>query len=92
MHSSWHKSLSFPRKDYAYMKDRSLNFDLLRTKIWKDRYKSLVVKFMEWSAYAIVGLSVGLVAAMMTDIEHHLIHFRREYTDKIISGDDGFLL
>ena len=67
------------------MKDRSLNFDLLRTKIFKDRYKNNVVKFMEWLAYAIIGISVGLVAAMMTDIEHHIIHFRREFTDKTIS-------
>ena len=67
------------------MKDRSLNFDLLRTKIFKDRYKSLLVKFMEWASYAIVGISVGLVAAMMTDIEHHLIIFRKEFTDKTIS-------
>ena len=92
MYSSWHKSLSFPRKDYSYAKDRSLNFDLLRTKVFKDRHKSLTVKFMEWSAYAITGLLVGLVAACMTNIEHHLIHFRKEFTDKIINGDEAVML
>ena len=35
VYSNYHTMLSFPRRDYNYMKDRSLNFDLLRTKVFK---------------------------------------------------------
>ena len=73
------------------MKDRSLNFDLLRTKIFADRTKTKFVKFMEWSAYALTGIFVGLTASCMTNIEHHLMHFRRDYTDKLIDNENGSL-
>ena len=87
--SSYHKSISFPRKDWEYMKNRSLNFDLLRTKIFNDREKSQFMKFMVWSAYALIGLLVGLTAACMTNIEHHLLQVRRNVADELIGGEDG---
>ena len=71
------------------MKDRSLNFDLLRTKVFADREKTKLVKFMEWSAYAITGMFIGLTAACMTNVEHRVMNFRRDFTDKLIGGEEG---
>ena len=45
------------------------------------------MQFFEWLAYVIIGVSVGIVAACMTDIEHHLIYKKKHYTDVIIGGD-----
>ena len=50
------------------MKNRSLDFDLLRTKVFNNRVKTKATKFMEWFAYALTGLFVGLTAACMTNI------------------------
>ena len=50
------------------------------------------MKFMVWSAYALIGLLVGLTAACMANIEHHLIHLRKVNADSIISGDEGNLV
>ena len=66
IYSQYHTSVSFPRRDYTYQKDRSLNFDLLRTKVYKDRELPPIANIMEWIAYAMVGTTVGFVAACMT--------------------------
>ena len=47
---------------------------------------------MEWIAYAMVGITVGFVAACMTQVEHHIIYYRKAYADAFIGGEESQLL
>mgnify|MGYP003888267223 CR=1 FL=1 len=62
----------------------SLDFDSLRTKIFEDRKKSKTSRTMEWIAYALIGICVGLTCACMMYLEEFLIHEKRHITDLII--------
>ena len=73
-------------------KYESLNFDIMRTKIYKDRKKDGCVNFMEWVAYALIGLCTGLCTAIMSNTEVHFIHEKRILVDGVIGGADGSLL
>lgn len=63
----------------------------MRTKVYKERKTTTFTRFMEWVAYAIVGLFTGLCTAIMSNTEVHLIHEKRLLTDKIIGGADSNL-
>lgn len=73
-------------------KYESLNFDMLESKIYKDRVKDHYTMVMEWVAYALVGFCSGLVTAVLSHMEHFLIHEKRHVSDLIIAGDDGNLV
>ena len=64
---------------------------MIRTKIYKERKKDDCAAFMEWVAYAIIGICTGLCTAIMANSEVHMIHEKRILADLII-GDDGQLL
>ena len=89
MYNQYHSMVSFPRRDYTYQKDRSLNFDLLRTKVYKDRELPYQANIMEWVAYAMVGITVGFVAACATQVEHHIIYYRKAYADSLIGAEES---
>ena len=61
----------------AYLTKRSINYDILRTKIYSDRMRDRTTKVMEWVAYGMVGAITGFTAACMTSIEEHMHVFRR---------------
>ena len=44
---------------------------------------------MEWVAYAMVGITVGFVAACATQVEHHIIYYRRAYADSLIEAEES---
>ena len=69
-------------------KYESLNFDLMRTKVYRERTKSNCTEFWEWIAYALIGLFTGLCTAIMANTEVHMIHEKRLLSDKIIGGED----
>ena len=69
----------------------SLNFDIMRTKVYKERKKTRCTSFMEWVAFGIVGLSVGLCTAIMTNTEVIIVHEKRLITDQIIGGSESRL-
>ena len=47
---------------------------------------------MEWLAYALIGLCVGLTCAIMMYIEEFLIHEKRLITDLIVQGSSDRLV
>jgi len=72
-------------------KYESLNFDLMRTKIYLRRKKEGCTVFMEWVAYALIGICQGLITAIMGHTEVIMIHEKRLITDYIIGGEESNL-
>ena len=67
-------------------KSHSLDFDSLRTKIFQARKKTKCSVFMEWVAYALIGIFTGLTCAVMMHIEEFLVHEKRAITNWIVDG------
>ena len=86
----------YPRRDTAYKAKKSLDFDIMRAKIYQDRHRGKWTNIMEWTAYCLVGLFTGFTAAIMTNIEENATAFRKNFADDIIGGSrdniiSGFL-
>lgn len=64
----------------------------MRTKVFHDRKIDKKTYFMEWFAYALVGVFVGLTTSCMSQIEAFLVHEKRIISDKIIGGADSNLV
>lgn len=76
----------YPRKDTVYKSKKSLNYDLVKTKIFRDREKTKLLNFLEWCAYGIVGVLVGATATIMSYLEESLTSWKKNYTDQLIDG------
>ena len=59
----------------------SLNFDMMLTKVFKDRVKDKWTIIMEWIAYLLIGIAIGLITAIMSHTEAFLIHEKKLLTD-----------
>ena len=80
------------RKTPFTWKGESLDFDSLRTKIFIDARKGNTTHFMEWIAYALIGICTGLTCAIMMHIEEFLVHEKRAFMNLIIGGtEDGLV-
>ena len=79
----------YPRRDNVYKAKKSLDYDIMRTKIYAERDKDLGTYFMEWTAYTLVGLFTGFTAAIMTNIEENATAFRKNYADDLIDNAKG---
>ena len=78
----------YPRIDKVFTHKKSLNFDLMRTKIMKHRPDSSWEVFMSWVAYALAGILTGFTASIMVFIEDNLTDLKRNTADKMIKGND----
>ena len=78
-------------KPHAWVYE-SLNFEMVRSKIYMDRTRSKKDACMEWFAYACIGLTVGLITAIMSRTEAFMIHEKRLITDHIIGGSQSDLM
>ena len=56
----------YPRRDNIFQHKKSLDFDMIRSKVMVSRRKDKCQTFMEWIAYALVGVLTGLTAAIMS--------------------------
>ena len=79
----------YPRKDNIFQHKKSLDFDMIRTKIFVDRKRDKGEILMEWVAYVLIGIMTGLTAAIMSNIEEKITAFRRNNADDIIDGEKG---
>ena len=71
-------------------KAQSLDFDLLRTKIFRvQRKKTKAVDVMMWTAYGLIGIFTGLTCACMMGMEEFLVHEKRLVTDQLIDGESN---
>lgn len=73
-------------------KYESLNFDVMLTKVYKDRIRYRGDFFMEWIAYALIGICIGFIMAIMAHLEALLVHEKKLITDYIIDGDSDNLV
>ena len=64
----------------------------MKTKIYVAREKGHCEILMEFVAYAIVGVLVGLTAAIMSDIEERITIFKRDKANSFIDGSDDKLI
>lgn len=78
-------------KNLTSWKFDSLNFDIMRTKIFKEREQDRVTVAMKWVGYTIVGICCALVTTIMMHIEVFTTHEKRYLTDLMISGDSNRL-
>lgn len=67
----------YPRPDSVYEQKSSLDFDMMRTKIFEDRRGTQTELYL-WIAHAIIGFITGFIAFCMTYVEDYLIESRKE--------------
>ena len=70
----------YPRRDNVFKTKKSLNFDLVKTKVFMERKPGKCIVFMEWVAFGIIGVLVGFVASIMSYIEEGLTEWKRDTT------------
>ena len=72
----------YPRKDTVYTHKKSLNYDLMRSKImrYRDAKKTQKQVVCTWWVYGIVGIITGLTASMMVWCEDKLTFVKRDLT------------
>ena len=56
----------YPRKDSQFTRFGSLNFELIRTKVFVDRPTPKNHDLLVYLIYAIIGIATGLLAVCMT--------------------------
>ena len=67
----------YPRKDNVYQHKKSLDFQQIHAKIFADRKRDSMDLLMEWIAFLLIGVFVGLTAACMSQAEETITNFRR---------------
>ena len=65
---------------------------MMMSKIYKERRRDTKTTCMEWVAYLCIGLTVGLITAIMSRTEAFMIHEKRLVTDHIIGGTNADLM
>ena len=81
----------YPRRDNVYKQKKSLDFDLLRSKVMVERTRDNLDIIMEWVAFSMIGVLTGLTAAVMSNLEERITTFRRNHADDIIDGSQDNL-
>ena len=56
---------SYPRVDNAFKSFKSLNFDLIRHKIFEARTKTWKTQLMMYLAFSVIGITMGFIASLM---------------------------
>ena len=79
---------TYPRKDNIFLHKKSLDFDLIRGKLFVERKRDNLEVIMEWVAFGIIGVLTGLTAAIMSNLEEKITFFRRNHADEYIDGSD----
>lgn len=80
--------LEYPRLDSQYRARGSLNFDLIRTKIYKERARVPNHDCMIYFIYTLIGVSTGVLAWLITACTNEFTMLKTRLTSNII-GDDS---
>ena len=83
---------SYPRQDNVYTHKSSLNFDMMRAKIFEDR-KGTHTDFYVWVAHIFIGFGTALIAFLLTVIEDASAEFRNAKVQYLLDSnkDSSFL-
>ena len=75
----------YPRKDTYYRSKSSLDFDVVRSKIFLKREEGKCDRFNRWVAHSMLGVATGTVAFMMATVEDFLTNKKSEVAQDMIS-------
>ena len=70
----------YPRIDAVYKTKQSLNFEVIRAKIYAKREYDGYQNFMRWLAHFLVGMFTGVVAFLMAQTEEYLTELKSQTT------------
>jgi len=76
----------YPRLDEKFKLKGSLNFDLIRTKIFKERPETKHMLLLTYAIYSLIAIGTGFTTLLMTGIEEELSKYKAKITDDIIGG------
>ena len=82
---------TYPRVDKIYQSRGSLNFDIVRTKIFKNWGEPINRELMVCCIYALIGVCTGLICTFITGAEDEFAKLKARITSDIIRGyeDEG---
>ena len=66
----------YPRPLGAYSKQTSLNFDMMRAKIFDDRTSSYSEGLNLWIAHFLTGVTTGVFTFIIASLEDYIVNFR----------------
>ena len=78
----------YPRQDNVYHKMSSLNFDLMRAKIFEER-KGIHTEFYVWVAHLFIGFGTALIAFGLTVIEDMSAEYRKNKVQYFLDSSDN---
>ncbi len=59
----------YPRKDTYYRSKSSLNFDVIRSKIFLNRSETKCDRLNRWLSHMMIGVGTGTIAFCMATVE-----------------------
>lgn len=74
----------YPRRDEKYKTKGSINFDLLRTKVFRGSPKP--PRSLQMLFYCLIGIGTALTAVILTVTENWLIKMKLSLLDEVIGG------
>ena len=74
----------YPRPDTQYKNKGSLNFDIIRTKIFKERPLPKHHDLMVYSIYAMIAFATGLLAILINGAEDEFSRLKAKITIDIM--------
>lgn len=78
----------YPRQDTYYRTKSSLNFDVVRSKIFLKREEGKCESLNRWIAHTFIGMATGTVAFMMATVEDFLTTKKSEVAQDMLT--DGY--
>ena len=81
----------YPRPDTYYKNKRSLDFDMMRSRIMLTRGNTKT-ELTLWFSHILCGVLMGFLSFMLTLCEDKLTVWRCEMVQHLITIDGGFLL
>lgn len=82
----------YPRADKAYTDRGSLNFDIVRTKIFKKQAEPINHEAMVYFLYILIGVATGLITVFITAAEDEFAKLKARITSDIIGGSESRMM
>lgn len=84
-----HSLKIYPRLDKGFRVKKSLNFDMMKSNLFRNRGEPDKAKLWRWLSYALIGLITGLIAFIMETVEGALIQLRNSIINSIMKVEGG---
>lgn len=81
----------YPRKDTYYRSKPSLNFDVIRSKIFLNRTENKCDRLNRWLSHMMIGVGTGTIAFCMATVEDYLTTLKSENAQDWLSEGQTYL-